>query len=92
MKGHADYARRGQDIVCASASAVLLYTQMMLEDHTGIEGVIEPGDASLYLTFPNQDTHNILINFEMFVRQLQKQYPKHIKVHGGMLNDKIKRI
>ena len=84
MKGHADYAKRGQDIVCASASAVLQYTIDLLEMHTEVEGTIEPGNAIIHLTRTNRDTERLLHVFKSFMKQLERQYPAHIKVFGGM--------
>lgn len=84
MKGHADYAKRGTDIVCASASAVLLFTSELLEEYAMVEGVVEPGDATLLLAETNRDTERILHTFKAFMKQLEKQYPKHIKVFGGV--------
>lgn len=88
MKGHADYAKRGQDIVCASASAVLLFASEMLKEHSPSADVeIKSGDAKIIIYVATEETDFIIENFERFMKQLGRQYPKHIKVFGGIINE-----
>lgn len=84
MKGHADYAKRGQDIVCASASAVALFTIKLLKRQVdGLFEKVEPGDLQVMFE-PNGATDDIMRTFHLFMKQLADQYPKHIKIFGGI--------
>lgn len=83
-KGHADYARRGQDIVCASASAVALFTINLLKVRSEIEALVESGNVEVIIKSPDGYTDEIMRTYHKFMHQLASQYPKHIKTFGGI--------
>lgn len=93
VRGHADYAPVGHDIVCAGAS-ILAFT--LVESLLGMkdfqtcypEYLLEKGDASIkffpkeeFAQYPNIVFTSILKGFEI----LEKNYPNHIKIIGSGL-------
>lgn len=83
-KGHADYARRGQDIVCASASTVALFTIELLQKHSELSKTVQTGEVRVTIHEPNESTNEVMRTYHKFMHQLENQYPKHIKVFGGI--------
>lgn len=52
VRGHAGYAERGRDIVCAAVSAITQTALLGLEEHLGLrpEARIAPGDFAVDLS------------------------------------------
>lgn len=80
-KGHADYAKRGQDIVCSASSAIALHTIELLKEYSELSTTVETGNVEVTIHEPNESTNTIVKVYERTMKQLEKQYPKHIKVH-----------
>ena len=51
--GHADYAEKGQDIICAAVSALIVNTVNSVETLTEDLIISEAGDGYVYFSFPN---------------------------------------
>ena len=49
MKGHADFAEHGKDLVCAGASAIAFGSVNAIAHITGVEPQIEQGEQGGYL-------------------------------------------
>jgi uncharacterized protein YsxB (DUF464 family) len=88
MSGHAEFAKHGEDIVCAGASAVSFGTVNAIEVLTGVEAVTEQGEGGfLECVFPENlsDTtgEKVQLLLEAMIVSLQgieKEYGKHIKI------------
>lgn len=83
--GHAEYAERGKDIVCAAASAIMQTAIIGINVYLGLDAEVTKFDGKLTfrLRYRNQesiDTRAILSTMELGLRDLQKQYPAHIKL------------
>lgn len=88
MSGHADFAKKGQDIVCAGASTVAFGTINAVEELTGITPVIEKKESGfLSCTIPEElpaeASEKIQLLLEGMVISLQTielEYKKYMKI------------
>ncbi|MCH6266709.1 MULTISPECIES: ribosomal-processing cysteine protease Prp [Neobacillus] len=88
MSGHADFAKRGRDIVCAGASAVSFGTVNAIEALTGVKAQVKQGNGGfLQCTFPenisNETQEKVQLLLEAMIVSLEgieKEYGKHIKL------------
>lgn len=96
VQGHADYAEAGQDIVCASVSALVGALLNGLEHFCGeafVYELDENGYVSLSLEediSPRQAdlAHTILTTFSLGVQMIVDDYPGHVKIHTKEVDDK----
>ncbi len=84
VKGHANYADMGKDIVCASASSIVITSlnAILSIDDASLEVINEKGYISA--TLKNKDK-NILIVFNNMInmlKELSSNYPKNIIVRN----------
>ncbi len=84
-RGHAQGGRYGKDIVCAAASAVLQAAWLGLEEHAGLrlDACSAPGTFSLRWPARSRDNaavKAIVATAELAVREIARQYPKHVRV------------
>lgn len=84
MIGHADYAKRGEDIVCSACSAVMLFAVDMLEVYSPVKAQIDEGNVSVKILNPNAQTEEVMETFLFYMKKMQATYPKHVKVFGGI--------
>jgi uncharacterized protein len=88
MSGHADFAKRGKDIVCAGASAVSFGTVNAIEALTGVVPEIEQGsDGFLRCVVPDhlsdetQEKVQLLLEAMIVsLETIERDYGKHIKL------------
>ncbi|WP_318508215.1 ribosomal-processing cysteine protease Prp [Bacillus sp. T3] len=88
MSGHADFARHGEDIVCAGASAVSFGSVNAIEALTGVVPEIEQGNGGfLRCAFPNdlqqevQEKVQLLLEaMVVSLETIERDYGKHIKI------------
>ncbi|WOV88742.1 ribosomal-processing cysteine protease Prp [Sporosarcina oncorhynchi] len=86
MKGHADYAEHGKDLVCAGASAVSFGAVNAIISLTGITPEIQQGSDGGYLKviFPEseKDSEIQLLVKAMIVslQTIEQDYGQHIKI------------
>lgn len=87
-KGHAGYAESGSDIVCAAASAMMQSPLAGLQEVLGLEPQFAM-DEDAYLTVnlehcslegKEKEVHTLLETMVVMIRELEKMYPKHIKL------------
>ncbi len=83
ITGHALYAPSGQDIVCAAVSCLAITCCNALETVTGKEpqARIEDGLLDVTVCDPGHDAQVILQVLRQGLKDLQAQYPKHIRVN-----------
>jgi uncharacterized protein len=80
--GHANYAKKGEDIVCAAVSSATLVTanairHLELSQH--IDLTVKDGYFKLIVKSTNDTVQKLLENLEYTIVDLEKQYPKYIK-------------
>ncbi len=89
ISGHADYARKGQDIVCAGVSAVSFGSVNAIMELTGIKPDIEQAgkDGGFFkVTFPEVDKETdeqvqLLLNGMLVSLQtIENDYSKYMKM------------
>ncbi|MDO9628717.1 MAG: ribosomal-processing cysteine protease Prp [Acholeplasmataceae bacterium] len=80
--GHANYAKKGEDIVCAAVSSAVLVTANAIR-HLGLSQTIDltvkDGDFKLTVLAEDDTVYKLLENLEYTIVDLEKQYPKYIK-------------
>ena len=84
ISGHAGFADYGKDIVCASASSII---------YTTVNGLLNIDSKSIKFTdnkiitieiLKDDNITNTLINNMLdLLKELEKQYPKNIKISKG---------
>jgi uncharacterized protein len=82
-RGHAEYADRGEDIVCAAVSAILQAARLGLEQHERIDlgAAQKPGLFHIHIPAEARDREGviaILATARLSVKQLAAQFPDHI--------------
>jgi uncharacterized protein YsxB (DUF464 family) len=82
--GHADFADRGEDIVCAAVSAILQAARLGLEAHARIPLDVESAGGSMRVRWPASAAEDaavgaIVATAELSVEQIARQYPDHVR-------------
>lgn len=89
MSGHANFAKRGSDIVCAAASAVSFGTLNAVHELTNIIPIVEQGRKGgyLYATFPAELTNEQQDKIQLLLQamivsltSIELSYSKFIKI------------
>jgi uncharacterized protein len=85
VRGHADFADAGQDIVCAAVSAIVQAAWLGLEQVARVAPTGTSGDGTLSLRWPSgarggAALEAIVATAELAVEQLAKQYPDHVNL------------
>jgi uncharacterized protein len=87
ISGHAFFANRGKDIVCAGVSAVSVGAINAVHALTGITPVIENGDGFLRCAVPENIQNDIYEKVQLLLegmiislQTIEEEYGKHIKI------------
>jgi uncharacterized protein len=88
LSGHAQFANRGRDLVCAGVSAVSFGAVNAVISLTGIEPMIEQGkDGFLRCVIPDnlsdetqKKVQLLLEGMIVSLQTIEKDYGKHIKI------------
>lgn len=87
ISGHAFFADRGKDIVCAGASAVSVGAINAVHALTGVAPEIEQGDGFLRCVVPdklpediNEKVQLLLEGMVVSLRTIEEEYGEHIKI------------
>jgi len=87
VKGHAGYAERGQDIVCAGVSTLSQSALLGLKRFLSSDYTLKLEDGLLQVSIPdslNQDDRNnanvILETMLLGIHQIAENYPRNIKI------------
>jgi uncharacterized protein len=78
VEGHALFADYGNDIVCASVSTASIFTSNILEQFSSVETHIESGNLRCLIISPNAHTDKVMFVMIEAMKDLVRQYPKHI--------------
>lgn len=89
MTGHADFAKHGQDIVCAGASAVVFGSINAIEALCGVKAKVNLGKDGGYLlyTLPKLDSDTfqraqlLLEGMLVSLKTIELDYGKYIQIH-----------
>ncbi|WP_440112009.1 ribosomal-processing cysteine protease Prp [Paenibacillus sp. QZ-Y1] len=87
IKGHANFAKRGEDIVCAGVSAVTVGTVNSIETLTGIEMDTEMKNGFLSASLPvlegdesSPKVQLLLESMVLMLTDIADSYGKYIKI------------
>lgn len=82
LRGHADYDEYGKDIVCAAVSATYLCTAnaCLSINPKSIQVASESDVQTLQVVSLDEITQKLLHNMIHCLEDLEKQYPKNIKL------------
>lgn len=88
VKGHANYAKAGEDIVCAGVSAVTVGTVNSIESLTGVQldAEMEHGFLSAYLSSGIQD--NIYSQVQLLLESLVVMLKSIVDSYGEYIQIK----
>jgi len=83
VSGHANYDKKGKDIVCAAVSTALILTanaisKFKLDHKTDLK--VNDGYFELKVNNKDEIINNLLLNLEYSLIDLEKQYPIYIKI------------
>ena len=82
VSGHANYRKKGEDIVCAAVSTATLMTYNAIEhlklDHL-VKCTVSDGYFRIAMIDDNHQIQALLKNLEYTLNELEKQYPKYMK-------------
>lgn len=85
--GHANYAKAGEDIVCAGVSAVTVGTVNSVEALTGIVMDTEMKDGFLNASLPDmspspalEQAQLLLSSLVVMLKSIEQSYDKYIKI------------
>lgn len=82
VKGHANYAEPGKDIVCASVSILTQTLIKSIEDLTTdkIHYGISPGLVDINFKTLSNETKTLIKSFFVGVKAIAETYPQNVKV------------
>ena len=89
IKGHADFADIGKDIVCASVSSAAFMAANTVTEIIGADADATESDGAMTLLVKEtcERTETVLKGLELHLTELSKQYPDNIKIiYGGVKN------
>lgn len=82
IKGHANYAPPGQDIVCASVSTLVQVLIKCIEDMTEdkIEYSIQPAMVDIKFGNLSEKAQLLVSSFFIGAQMIAEQYPNNVKI------------
>lgn len=80
--GHADYADYGKDIVCASASAIIITSinAALKLNNKSLEYKEETNKLTINILISDDNTKKIIDNMLSLLEDLVKTYKKNVKI------------
>ena len=84
ISGHADFNDYGKDIVCASVSSIIYTTvNAILNINNEAINYIDNNDITIEILSKDDITLKLIDNMIILLEDLEKQYPKNIKISKG---------
>ena len=82
IRGHANYAERGKDIVCAAVSALVQTMIQSIEELTAdeIQYSMSPGTVDIKFGNLSEQAQLLVGSFFCGVRQIAEDYPENVRV------------
>lgn len=83
ISGHALYAEKGKDIVCASVSSIIYTTVngLLNINEKSIEFLDNDEYMEIKVLLSNDITNSLILNMMTMLKEIEKRYPKNIKVN-----------
>lgn len=84
VTGHAGYAEKGKDIVCAAVSALTITLENAMEALADVPVVKKQyisEDLRMYLPVPSDKTDLLIETYKIGIEGLQEAYPNHVQLH-----------
>ena len=80
--GHANYDEYGKDIVCASASSIVICSVEAISkfDINAIDINEETNKLEIKINKEDDITSNLIDNMLNCLKEIEKEYPKNIKI------------
>ena len=88
VKGHANYAPPGQDIVCASVSTLVQVLIKCIEDITEdkIEYSIQPGMVDIKFGNLSEKAQLLVSSFFIGAQMIADQYPNNVRLDQALMS------
>lgn len=84
ITGHAGYAESGKDIVCASASSIILSSiNLAIEFNKDVKYTDDLNKIEITNNTNDANVEKVFSNMILSLEELEKQYPKNIKISKG---------
>lgn len=82
IKGHSNYDEFGKDIVCASVSTISTTTVngILLIDNDSLKYEVNDGLLIINVLKHNEVIDKLILNMLNLLSELEKQYPKNVKI------------
>ncbi|HQC54586.1 MAG TPA: ribosomal-processing cysteine protease Prp [Clostridia bacterium] len=81
VSGHSGVATKGKDILCAAVSALAQGAVIGLQNVLKKKTIIKKSDGYLYFEVAkNAETDILIETFKEAIKDLARQYPKHLKM------------
>lgn len=82
IRGHANYAPHGQDIVCAGVTALTQTLVESLETLTGnkIKYDMSPGRVDIEIRDPDEDAQLLMDSFLVGIYVIADEFPEYVRV------------
>jgi hypothetical protein len=84
ITGHAGYADKGKDIVCASASSIILSSiNLAIEFNKDVKYTDDLNKIEIINNTNDENVTKVFSNMISCLEDLEKQYPDNIKISKG---------
>lgn len=84
ITGHAGYADKGKDIVCASASSIILSSiNLAIEFNKSVKYTDDLNKIEITNNTDDENVKKVFSNMISCLEELEKQYPDNIKISKG---------
>lgn len=84
ITGHAGYADKGKDIVCASASSIILSSiNLAIEFNNDVKYTDDLNKIEIINNTNDENVIKVFKNMITCLENLEKQYPDNIKISKG---------
>ena len=84
ITGHAGYADKGKDIVCASASSIILSSiNLAIEFNSNVKYTDDLNKIEIINNTNDENVQKVFSNMILSLEELERQYPDNIKISKG---------
>ena len=83
IKGHAELAKSGEDVLCAFVSSAAYMTANTITEIIGAKAQAEAEDGDMKVTIAERELEacqTILAGLKLHLEETEKQYPDNLKV------------
>lgn len=84
ITGHAGYADKGKDIVCASASSIILSSiNLAIDFNSEVKYTDDLNKIEIINNTNDENVQKVFSNMILSLEELERQYPDNIKISKG---------